>query len=148
MEQAGIGRHYELEQSAWDRSPLADQVQGMEQRSSSGRGREGSWGAPHSEESFTASENGWTFGCVREACADRRTEINFRRLRSVAEALGDEDFEFLEEVAAKGVPLGVDEEMPRTPAVYEEKEKWTVEQTEEEFHDTLGARRSAKRAGH
>ena len=68
---------------------------------------------------------------------DRDTEINFRRLRSVAEALADEDFEFLDEVAATGVPLGVDEEMPRNPAVYEEKQKWTVELTEEDFHDTL-----------
>ena len=66
---------------------------------------------------------------------DRATEINFRRLRAVATALSDEDVEFLDEVAATGVMLGVDEEMPRNPAVYEEKTKWTVEQTEEDFQD-------------
>eukprot|EP00913_Durusdinium_trenchii_P013789 g12948.t1 len=65
------------------------------------------------------------------------TEINFRRLRAVATALADEDAEFLDEVAAKGVMLGVDEEMPRNPAVYEEKLRWTVDQTEEDFHDIL-----------
>ena len=32
---------------------------------------------------------------------------------------------------------GVDEEMPRTPAVYEEKLKWTVDPTEEDFEDSL-----------
>ena len=69
--------------------------------------------------------------------SDRVTEINFRRLRAFAEVLGDEGFEFLEEVASVGVPLGVDEELPRTPKVYEEKQKWTVEQTEEDFHDML-----------
>lgn len=68
---------------------------------------------------------------------DRPTEVNFRRLKSVAAALGDEDFEFLGPLAAEGVPLGVDEQTPRTPAVYDEKEKWTVEQTDEEFHDVL-----------
>ena len=69
--------------------------------------------------------------------SDRDTEINFRRLRAVARVLEDEDAEFLEEVAAKGVPLGVDEDMPRNPKVYEEKVKWTVEQTEDDFQDTL-----------
>ena len=68
---------------------------------------------------------------------DRPTKINFRRLRAVATALSDEDAEFLDEVAATGVMLGVDEEMPRNPAVYEEKVKWTVEQTEEDFHDVF-----------
>ena len=69
--------------------------------------------------------------------SDRDTEINFRRLMAVARVLEDEDAEFLEEVAAKGVPLGVDEDMPRNPKVYEEKVKWTVEQTEDDFQDTL-----------
>ena len=73
----------------------------------------------------------------RRRGSDRSTEINFRRLAAVAQVLADEDYEFLEEVAPRGVPLGVDEELPRTPAVYEEKLKWTVEQTEEEFHDIL-----------
>lgn len=69
--------------------------------------------------------------------ADRSSEINFRRLRAVATVLSDEDADFLDEVAATGVKLGVDEEMPRNPAVYEEKLRWTVDPTEEDFHDTL-----------
>ena len=39
--------------------------------------------------------------------------------------------DFLEGVAEKGVPLLVDEVMPRNPKVYEEKVKWTVDQTEQ-----------------
>ena len=68
---------------------------------------------------------------------DRESEINFRRLRALAEALEDEDFEFLEEVAERGVRLGVDLEMPRTPLVYEEKTKWTVDATDEVMRDIL-----------
>ena len=68
---------------------------------------------------------------------DRASEINFRRLRAVATVLGDEDAGFLDDVAAQGVPLGVDMEMPRTPLVYEEKRKWTVDPTDEDFQDTL-----------
>lgn len=44
---------------------------------------------------------------------DRQTEIHFRRVAAVAEALGDEDWQFLGEVAKRGVKLGVDEERPR-----------------------------------
>eukprot|EP00913_Durusdinium_trenchii_P028161 g26404.t1 len=73
----------------------------------------------------------------RRRTSDRKSEINFRRLRAVAQILEDEDWVFLSEVAAKGVSLGVDEEMPRNPLVFEEKQKWTVEPTEEDFHDTL-----------
>ena len=68
---------------------------------------------------------------------DRAAEINFRRLRALAEALGDEDYVFLEEVASRGVRLGVDIEMPRTPQVYEEKLKWTVDATDEVMRDIL-----------
>ena len=68
---------------------------------------------------------------------DRSSEINFRRLRALAEAMGDEDFAFLDEVASKGVRLGVDIEMPRTPEVYEEKVKWTVDATDEVMKDIL-----------
>ena len=64
---------------------------------------------------------------------DRTSEINFRRLRCVGRALGDEDCEFLEEVAAEGVSLGVDEELPRVPGVFEEKLKWAREFTEEDL---------------
>ena len=68
---------------------------------------------------------------------DRDTEINFRRLQAVAQILQDEDHGFLGEVASKGVPLGVDEELPRNPLVYEEKLKWTVNPTDEDFQDIL-----------
>ena len=48
----------------------------------------------------------------RRRGSDRSTEINFRRLAAVAQVLADEDYEFLEEVASRGVPLWVDEELP------------------------------------
>ena len=64
---------------------------------------------------------------------DRTSEINFRRLRCIGRALEDEDCEFLEEIAAEGVALGVDEEMPRVPGVFEEKLKWAREFTEEDL---------------
>ena len=54
--------------------------------------------------------------------SDRVTEINFRRMMSMLEAVEDEDAEFLEAMVARGVTLGVDEEMPRTPKVFEEAE--------------------------
>ena len=61
------------------------------------------------------------------------------------ELLGDEDPEFLTEVVETGVRIGVGVEMPRTPAVYEEKVKWTVEGTDEELHEVLaGNYESAK----
>ena len=47
---------------------------------------------------------------------------------SVAEVMEDVDADFLAEVASEGVSLGVDE-TPRTPVVYEEKVKWTVDPT-------------------
>ena len=39
------------------------------------------------------------------------------------QSLGDEDHSYLEEMATSGVSLGVDETMPRTPEVFEEKTK-------------------------
>ena len=69
--------------------------------------------------------------------SDRDSEINFRRLRALSEALGDEDYGFLDEVAERGVRLGVDVVMPRTPEVYEEKLKWTVDATDEVMRDIL-----------
>lgn len=58
---------------------------------------------------------------------DRDTEIQFRRLMAMMEATGDEDWEFLDQMASEGVSLGVDEVMPRTPKVFEEKQKWARE---------------------
>ena len=68
---------------------------------------------------------------------DRKCEVNFRRLMGLAEMVGDEDYGFLEEMATSGVPIGVDVELPRTPAVFEEKLKWSVESTDEELHDII-----------
>lgn len=68
---------------------------------------------------------------------DRETEICFRRLSALAEAMEDEDYMFLEEVASSRVRLGVGMEMPRTPLVYEEKTKWTVDATDEVMRDIL-----------
>ena len=53
---------------------------------------------------------------------DRTSEVNFRRLRCMLEAVEDVDFDWLEEVATEGVALGVDEELPRVEKVFEEKE--------------------------
>ena len=57
----------------------------------------------------------------------RDSEINFRRLRCLGRALGGEDCD------EKGAALGVDEEMPRIPRVFEEKLKWAREFTEEDL---------------
>ena len=69
--------------------------------------------------------------------SDRVTEINFRRLRAVLQSLGDEDHSYLEEMATSGVSLGVDETMPRTPEVFEEKTKWAREFTDEVLEDKM-----------
>ena len=63
----------------------------------------------------------------RRKDGDRDTEIHFRRLMAMLLAVQDEDVEFLGPMVQEGVPLGVDEEMPRTPKVFEEKTKWARE---------------------
>ena len=83
------------------------------------------------------------FDCKRRS-EDRLSEVNFRRLKAMLEALGDEDFEWIEELSKTGVMLGVDETMPRVEAVFEEKEKWNLDFTEESFHDVLENYDSAK----
>eukprot|EP00435_Cladocopium_sp_Y103_P029829 s306_g7.t1 len=75
--------------------------------------------------------------CPKRREGDRDTEVNFRRLKCVMEALGDVDHAWLDEVASEGVSLGVDEELPRVPEVFEEKSKWNLSFTDEEFKDTL-----------
>jgi len=55
---------------------------------------------------------------------DRDTEINYRRLEAMMSATEDEDHTFLLDIAAVGAPLGVGEELPRTPQVFEEKTSW------------------------
>lgn len=60
--------------------------------------------------------------------SDRDSEVAFRRLRAMAEVCGDEDCEWLSDLlAAEGVPLGVDEELPRVEKVFEVKEKWNLD---------------------
>eukprot|EP00435_Cladocopium_sp_Y103_P025228 s652_g6.t1 len=49
--------------------------------------------------------------------------------------LGDEDHEFLIGMAKEGVSLGVDETMPRTPKVFEEKVKWARELVETQMEE-------------
>eukprot|EP00974_Lingulodinium_polyedra_P017148 1662677-Lingulodinium_polyedra.AAC.1 len=51
-------------------------------------------------------------------------------LEALLEAAGDPDYEFFGEMAA-GVSLGVDEVMPRNPAVFEEKIKWKLDPIED-----------------
>ena len=67
------------------------------------------------------------FGFLR-ACRpeDRSTPVKVRLLQSLAAALGDSDHEYLEELITLAVPLGVNGEIPRIPAVYEEKGKWVL----------------------
>ena len=68
---------------------------------------------------------------------DRPSEIHFRRLAAMLEVSEDEDYEYLQDIAERGAILGVGEELPRVPKVFEEKTKWTVESTEEDFRDTF-----------
>ena len=50
-------------------------------------------------------------------------------------AVNDVDCAWLKEVVEEGVSLGVDEELPRVERVFEEKEKWNLSFTEEDFQD-------------
>ena len=49
------------------------------------------------------------------------TEIAYRRLHAWATLVGDEDCAFIVDVASTGVPLGVRNEIPWVPAVYDKK---------------------------
>ena len=55
--------------------------------------------------------------------SDRDTVIGFRRVKAWAELVEDQDCQFLEGLAKRGVPLGVRGEIPLVPAVYDRKEK-------------------------
>ena len=59
----------------------------------------------------------------RRKATDRSTEINFRRLKALAEIVEDEDHSYLAPLVARGVPLGVRGEIGRIPAVYDQKSK-------------------------
>lgn len=69
--------------------------------------------------------------------SDRETEINMRRLMAVAACLGDEDFAYLDEMASRGVAIGVDVELPRVPKVFEEKTSWALEFEEAMWEDVV-----------
>ena len=83
----------------------------------------------------------------RRLSSDRDTEVNFRRLKAMAEVLEDEDFEYLETMAERGVPLGADETMPRTPKVFEEKVKWPRDMVEEEMREIWAENYESAEAG-
>ena len=56
---------------------------------------------------------------------------------AVAACLGDEDFVYLDEMASKGVAIGVDVELPRVPKVFEEKTSWALEFEEAMWEDVV-----------
>lgn len=67
---------------------------------------------------------------------DRSSAIELRLLLNVARTAGDPDCEYLEDMAAIGVKLGTNGEIPRVPAVYEEKTKWNLpDPTEDHWTD-------------
>ena len=64
---------------------------------------------------------------ARRRPTDQCSEINFRRLAGGLELLRDPDYAYLVEIAERGVRIGVGSDMPRVPAVFEEKTKWNRE---------------------
>ena len=68
----------------------------------------------------------------------RSTLINYRRMSATLKMMGDPDCDFLAVIAAEGVPIGVDVELPRTPTVFEEKTKWPLEPEEAETAEHWG----------
>lgn len=94
-----------------------------------------SW-MPHAREELDAKLKGMGLEPSRQS-GDRSSEVNFRRLKAMLVASEDEDSEWIEELSATGVMLGVDEEMPRVEAVFEKKEKWNLDFTEESFSDVF-----------
>ena len=68
-------------------------------------------------------EEGYT---PQKKSGDRESQIDFRLLQAMAEAAGDADWAYLEEMASTGVKLGTEGEIPRVPEVYEEKTRWNL----------------------
>ena len=62
-------------------------------------------------------------GSPSRRSSDRVTEINFRRLLAWSRILEDEDVEYLEGLAARGVPLGLFNDIPRVREVYDDNPK-------------------------
>eukprot|EP00434_Breviolum_minutum_P020185 symbB.v1.2.017800.t1/scaffold1394.1/size200789/23 len=59
----------------------------------------------------------------RRKTNDRVTEINFRRLKALAELVEDEDHTYLATMASRGVPLGVRGEIGKVTSAYDLKTK-------------------------
>ena len=68
---------------------------------------------------------------------DRDSEVAFRRVEAMADLCGDEDHKWLLGMAENGVPLGVDEELPRVEKVFEVKEKWNLDFVDEALQDAV-----------
>ncbi|CAJ1331623.1 unnamed protein product, partial [Effrenium voratum] len=66
---------------------------------------------------------------------DRITEIHYRRMEALLGVAEDPDHQFLIPLVETGVDLGVDEEMPRVPAVFEAKVKWNLEEVDDPFKE-------------
>ena len=69
--------------------------------------------------------------------SDRVCEVNFRRLHVALVCIDDVDRDYLLEMAAGGVEIGVDTELPRVPAVFEEKTKWPLEAVDAELEEQV-----------
>ena len=57
--------------------------------------------------------------------------FRLRLMRKMLESCGDPDFEFLEQ-AEEGLPLGILNDLPRTPAIYERQTKWSLDEVDDD----------------
>ena len=63
---------------------------------------------------------------------DRKQAVEIRLVEAVLVAAKDPDVSIMRQ-CRKGVRLGARRKMPRTPAVYERKQKWKLKETDEDF---------------
>ena len=63
----------------------------------------------------------------KECGVSPRQCMRLGMISAMLHRFGDPDWQFVKELE-DGVPLGVDEELPRTPAVFEEKVKWSLDE--------------------
>ncbi|CAE7346838.1 DSK1 [Symbiodinium sp. KB8] len=82
---------------------------------------------------------GGEHGC--SLAKNEKLQSQLRLLRGLLEAAGDPDREFLRR-AEEGLPLGILEQLPRTPHVFEEQLKWPLENEkfDEDVEEGLMAR--------
>ena len=73
----------------------------------------------------------------RRKSSDRVTEINFRRLKALADLVEDEDHSYLSTMASRGVPLGVRGEVGRVDLVYDPKVKNEGDARPPEWEDDM-----------